>query len=313
MLLSTPIVTERVMPSIRGKYFETRPGLDTLRYLISYSFLTWLAKRAAKRDHRLFTEITSNIDRHILSEGLFEKGVINLLADVIKRSGHRGLWIDIGANIGNHSVSLAGLFEKGVAVEPHPVLFKILTANILRNNLSHLECHNFGLASEPMQATLAEPADNHSIARVKERSQLPPETFGLSNEQFGNEYSIELKPALHFVEQFGPLLDQATIKIDVEGMEQEIITAILPLLKQYKPIVGFEWFTKSQLGLTELVRSMDGYELWGIRVNDVGKSLLWRSIKLLFTGRHYQLARINLEQLDEVYPLALLVPAGKLD
>ncbi len=301
------------MQQLKSKYFETRPGFDTLRYLVSYSFLTYLAKRAAKREHRLFTEITSNIDRHILSEGLFEKGVINMLVDVIKKSGQRKLWIDIGANIGNHSVALAGLFERGAAVEPHPVLFKILTANILRNNLGHVECHNFGLANETATATLAEPADNHSIARVKERSQLPPETFGLSSAQFGNEYAIDLKPAQQFVGDFGELLNDAFIKIDVEGMEEEIITALVPVLKQYKPMVGFEWFTKSQLGLTQLVGSLDGYEIWGIRLNDVGRSLLWRSIKLLFTGRHYQLTRIDLSQLDEIYPLALLVPNGKLD
>lgn len=300
------------MSKLKSKYYETRPGVDTLRYLLSYSFLTYLAKRAARREHRLFTEITSNIDRHILSEGLFEKGVIDLLIDVIQRVGQRGLMIDIGANIGNHSVALAGLFEQGEAVEPHPILFRILTANILRNNLAHVGCHNFGLANEQSTGTLAEPADNHSIARVKERSQLPPETFGLSSEQFGNEYAIELRSAYEFVGQFGPKLDQAFIKIDVEGMEQEIITAIAPLLEQYKPLVGFEWFTKSQLGLTELVTSLDGYELWGIRVNDVGQSLLWRAFKLLFTGRHYRLERIDTDRLDEVYPLALLVPSGKL-
>ena len=260
----------------------------------------------------MFTEITSNIDRHILSEGQFEKGVLSLLADVIKKTNHRGLWIDIGANIGNHSVALSPLFERGAAVEPHPVLFKILSANILRNNLGHVECHNFGLANETSTGTLAEPADNHSIARVKERSQLPPETFGLSSEQFGNEYAIELKPADIFVSQFGDALNDAFIKIDVEGMEEEINTSIVPQLKQYKPIVGFEWFTKSQLGLAELVMSLDGYELWGISVNDVGRSLLWRSIKLLFTGRHYKLARIDIQKMDEVYPLALLEPTGKL-
>lgn len=300
------------MSKLKTKYYETRPGVDTLRYLISYSFLTLLAKQAAKREHRLFTEITSNIDRHILSEGLFEKGVIEMLVDVIKRVDQRELMIDIGANIGNHTVALAGLFKQGESVEPHPVLFRILTANVLRNNMANVTCHNFGLANEHSTGTLAEPADNHSIARVKERSQLPPETFGLSSEQFGNEYAVELRPAQDFVGQFGDKLDYAFIKIDVEGMEEEIITAIAPLLKQYKPLVGFEWFTGSQLGLTELVMSLDGYELWGIRVNDVGKSLLWRSIKLLFTGRTYKLERIDINRLDEVYPLALLIPNGKL-
>lgn len=301
------------MPRFKTKYYEVRPGLDTLRYVASYSVLTYLAKRAAKREHRLFAEITSNIDRHVLSEGLFEKGLLDLLTDAIIKVDQRALMIDIGGNIGNHTVALAGLFDQGEAVEPHPVLYRILTANVLRNDLGHVTCHNFGLASEEATATIASPADNHAIARVKERSQLPPETFGLTSEQFANEYAIELRSAKDFVGQFGDKLNNAFIKIDVEGMEQEIITAIAPLLQQHKPLVGFEWFTKSQLGLTELVTSLDGYELWGIRVNDGGKNLLWRTFKLFFTGRHYKLERIDLNNLDEVYPLAMLVPNGKFD
>lgn len=301
------------MTRLTTKYYETRPGLDTLRYLCSYAFLTYLAKRAAKREYRLFTEITSNIDRHILSEGLFEKGVIELLEAMIKRVGHRELIIDIGANIGNHTVALSKLFERGEAVEPHPVLFKILTANVLRNHLNNVTCHNFGLANEDTSGTLAEPSDNHSIARVKERSQLPPETFGLSSEEFGEEYAVDLRSALEFVGGFSDQLDKAFIKIDVEGMEEEIISAISPLLHEYKPLVGFEWFTRSQPKLAATITAIPGYELWGIRMHDVGRNFAWRALKLLFTGRSYKLERINLNQLDEIYPLALLVPAGKLD
>lgn len=294
------------------KYYETRPGLDTLRYLASYGFLTWLAKRASKREHRMFTEITSNIDRHILSEGVFEGGVIDLLIDVIRRTSRNGLMIDIGANIGNHTVALARLFEQVESVEPHPVLFRILTANALRNGMAHVTAHNFGLANEDTSATLAEPADNHAIARVKERSQLSPETFGLSSQDFGSEYAVELKSAHKFVGQFGDRLNRAFIKIDVEGMEQEIISAICPLLGTYKPLVGFEWFTKAQPELIEIVSSLDGYELWGVRMHDVGKNLAWRAFKLIFTGRSFKLERIDIARLETFYPLALLIPAGSL-
>jgi FkbM family methyltransferase len=294
------------------KYYEFRPGLDTARYLVSYGFLSWLAKRAAKRPHRLFTELTSGIDRHILSEGLFEKGVLDLLADVIAATGHTELMIDVGANIGNHTVALARLFKQVESVEPHPVLYRILRANVLRNGLGHVTCHNFGLAGEDARGTLAEPANNHSIARVKERSQLAPEVFGLSSEEFGNEFAIDLKSTHSFFSQFLNKLDRAFIKIDVEGMEQEIITAMVPLLEQYKPLVGFEWFTKSQPELGDIVANLKGYELWGIRMHDIGPNLMWRAAKLIFTGRSYKLERLDLGNLDEVYPLAMLVPTGRL-
>jgi len=294
------------------RYYETRPGLDTIRYLVSYGLITLLAKRAVKRPARFFTEVTSNIDRHIISEGLFEKGVIDLLIDLVRRTGHRDLMIDIGANIGNHTVAMAHLFEQVESVEPHPVLYRVLTANVLRNGLSHVTCHNFGLASEDAKATLAEPADNHSIARVKERSQLPPETFGLSGEAFGQEYAVDLRSARAFLEGFAAKLDGAFIKIDVEGMEEEILMDILPLLEQHKPVIGFEWFTEAQPDLGRVLAKLEGYEFWGIRMHDVGRNLAWRALKLLVTGRSFRLEKIDRRKLDRVYPLALLIPAGKL-
>lgn len=301
------------MAKLHAPFYEFRPGMDTLRYLVSYGFLTWLSKRAETRRYRLFTEQISNIDRHILSEGLFEKGVIDLLEAVISKTGQRRLMIDIGANIGNHSVALSHLFDCIESVEPHPVLFRILTANALRNNLAKMTCHNFGLANEDATGTLAEPVGNHGIGKVKERSQLSAETFGLTSEEFASEYAVELKSAHAFVGQFGDMLDDAFIKIDVEGMEEEIVSAIRPLLDRYKPLVGFEWFTREQPRLTEIVSDIPGYELWGIHLNDVGQNLVWRAAKLLFTGRTYQLQKIDISQLDVVYPLALLVPSGRLD
>ena len=91
-------------------------------------------------------------------------------------------------------------------------------------------------------------------------------------------------------------------------MEQEIVTALVPLLQKYKPLLGFEWFTKSQSNFTQIISELEGYEVWGIRMHDVGKNLLWRAFKLLFTGRTYTFERLNFDQLDDVYPLAMLVP-----
>ncbi|QOZ78436.1 hypothetical protein XH83_25260 [Bradyrhizobium sp. CCBAU 53351] len=298
----------------RTSFFEVKPGFDAIRYLLSFGLLTLLARRARKRPAAMFVEISSTVDRHILSEGLFEKGVIEALHYVISRSGTTKLMIDIGANIGNHSVALAPLFQRVAAVEPHPVLFRVLEANMLRNRLPHVSCHNFGLGKTGGTVTLEESPDEHSISRVAERSMLPPETFGLSEQQFGNKYSIQLESAQDFVKQYADQLSETFIKIDVEGMEQEIIEALEPLLRQYRPLVGFELFTKAQPNLINIARSIPGYELYAIRVHDTGRSKIWRSLKLLFKGRENTLERVDPDKLDEVYPLVLMVPvASKLE
>jgi FkbM family methyltransferase len=292
------------------KYQELRPGLDTLRHLFVYGLLTLLAKQVTRRPQRLFVELASNIDRHVLADGVFEKGVIDLLRDVCTSTRRTALMIDVGANIGNHTVALANLFEGVESVEPHPILFRVLQANVLRNGHSHVRCHNFGLAGENARGTLTESVDNHALNRVRERSQLPPEVFGLSAEKFGKEYAIELRSAEEFIGGYADRLDRAFIKIDVEGMEEEILVALLPLLEKHKPLVGFEWFTRAQPRIAALVSALQGYEVWGIRMHDVGGGRLWRACKMIFRGRSYTLERIDTSKLDEVYPLALLVPKG---
>jgi FkbM family methyltransferase len=292
----------------RISFFEVKPGFDAVRYLASFGLLTLLARHARKRPATMFVEISSTVDRHILSEGLFEKGVIEALRYVISRSGTTELMIDIGANVGNHSVALAPLFRRVEAVEPHPVLYRVLEANMLRNRLSHVSCHNFGLGKTEGTVTLEESPDEHSISRVAERSVLPPETFGLSEEQFGNRYSIQLKSAHDFVAQYADQLSGAFIKIDVEGMEQEIIESLEPLLRRYRPLVGFELFTKAQPNLVNIARSIPGYELHAIRMHDIGRSKVWRSLKLLLKGREKTLEPVDPDKLDEVYPLVLMVP-----
>lgn len=296
------------MKLTKKRYFEIAPGLSAIRYLLSYTFVTLLARGAQRRPMRMFVDLASSIDRHIVTEGAFEKGVLLLLRDVCEATAHTELMVDIGANIGNHAIALSSVFTSIEAVEPHPVLFHVLMANKLRNGIARMTCHNFGLAGEDTSATLTESLNNHGLSRVRERSLLSAADFGLAKEAFGDEYTVELKSAHEFLARFSDRLPRAFIKIDVEGMEQEIIEAIMPLIRQHHPIVGFEWFTKAQPKLTELATSIPEYDLYGIRVHDVGRSLIWRALKIVFVGRSYSLEKIDPLKLDDVYPLALMVP-----
>ena len=133
------------------------------------------------------------------------------------------------------------------------------------------------------------------------------------SEVFAAEYPIELRSTQPFISQFEKDLPKAFIKIDVEGMEQEIIESLLPQIKEHRPLVGFEWFTKEQPDLAGIATSIDRYTLYGIRVHDTGRSYLTRALKMLVAGRSYTLEKIDPNNLDDVYPLALMVPDNKLN
>lgn len=294
-------------------FYEIKPGLPALSYLVYYGLLTRLSRRSEKFDHRMFGSLASAIDRHCFVEGQFERGVLEILRDLVQETGHTKLMVDVGANIGNHSIGLADLFERTEAVEPHPVIFRLLEANVISNNIGTINCRNFGLANENSSGELVGSSEHHGLARIKERSVLSPEVFGLDSSKLSASYSVELRDAAEFLKEFSGVLDNTFIKIDVEGMEEEIVSAIMPLLEDNTPIVGFEWFVKEQPDLEAIARSAKGYSLYGIVPHDHGNNLLWRAFKILVRGRTYSLEKLEPgKPFAPVYPLALMVPEGRL-
>ena len=73
-----------------------------------------------------FDAITCSI--HL--DGQFEKDELRLLEEsVFPKLERNTICLDIGANIGNHSLSFSPFFEYIIALEPHPVSFKLLQIN----------------------------------------------------------------------------------------------------------------------------------------------------------------------------------------
>ena len=113
---------------------------------------------------------------------------------------------------------------------------------------------------------------------------------------------MNLLSAETFLWQFADDMARTFIKIDVEGMEEEIMRAIAPIIARHKPLIGFEWFTRSQPGLARFVLELEGFELWGIRAHDKGRSYLKRAMQMLYSGRFYTLERSTLTILTKSIP-----------
>ena len=77
------------------------------------------------------------IGRHVVSKGRYEREVLDCLeADLFKFLQRRDIALDIGANIGNHSVFFADHFSRVMSFEPNPKTFQLLNINsTLRQNI----------------------------------------------------------------------------------------------------------------------------------------------------------------------------------
>lgn len=157
--------------------------------------------------------------------GEYSEGEITLFAKFIKP----GMTvIEVGSNIGSHTVPLAkmvGPKGKVYAFEPQRLVHQLLTTNITVNNLMHVVIFNRAVG------------DTRSSIALRELSPYEPNNMG------GFELEMH-QGGTHIVEQV--TLDSLSIprcdflKIDAEGMEPSILNGAIELITRDRPIIYLE-------------------------------------------------------------------------
>ena len=155
-----------------------------------------------------------------------------------------GIFIDVGAHIGKHSLNIARKYGKDmkvVSIEASPDTFKLLRNNIELNSLHGVEAFNFACSDKIGQAVFWKseyhPATN-SFSEVHSAQKLILPTNTLDN-------VIKDKSAVR------------AIKIDVEGAELEVLRGAKKILVKSKPLIIFEAWDKNKL--TEISKELDQY------------------------------------------------------
>jgi FkbM family methyltransferase len=138
-----------------------------------------------------------------------------------------GVALDVGANIGAHTVPMArivGASGMVVAFEPQRILYQMLCANLALNALPNVWTFLAGAGRTP--GTMRVPPLNYDAANNFGGISL---SGGAEGEivQIMTLDSLTL-PACHF------------IKIDVEGMESEVIAGAHSLIAKWRPLLYVE-------------------------------------------------------------------------
>jgi FkbM family methyltransferase len=151
----------------------------------------------------------------------------------------RNVAIDIGANIGNHSIFLSTfLADHLIAIEPNPnVLFR-LRRNLSRNanNYTLIEC---AVGEKESKGTIILPenmGDNIGAARVNVHDN-------------GGNIEISTVDAIFssWKDKEDNLVSVSLIKIDVEGMEPEVLKGAETTILKYRPHIFAEAATDEEL------------------------------------------------------------------
>src|SRR5271165_4848558 len=205
------------------------------------SLLRSIVKRSLPRLRRyggrpIFCVPGDHIGDSIFVDGLYEGALLqsafSTLLDSYARQFAESACLDVGANIGNHSVFFADRFARVIAVEPNPVFCLAFRATVALNRLTNVQLLECGFGAEAgrlayRQASAANLGASHFVAPDGDASAAR------------DCPQLEIRIGDEAVESLGsPRL--GLIKIDVEGLELAVLRGLQRTLSSQDPIVMFE-------------------------------------------------------------------------
>lgn len=196
----------------------------------------------------LYNKNDQYIGRSIETYGEFSQLEADMFTQICKDGD---TVIEVGANIGAHTQlfsNLVGNRGKVLAFEPQRIVFQTLNANIALNSMINVFTYQNALGKE--EKTLFIPPINY---------ETNGNFGGISIDGFKEGEAIKQLPLDSFIEEINSL---KLIKIDVEGMECDVIKGSKKIIKKFKPLLYVEndRQEKSQ-ELIELIQSLN-YKLY---------------------------------------------------
>lgn len=175
---------------------------------------------------RFVVDLNDEIAREILHFGAYEKRNIEIIRQLA--GGRTGTFLDVGANIGGHTILLARHFGRLAAFEPNPAAFDRLGRNLALNRHDHVSAYAFGLSD----------ADAELPFQVQQGSNPGTSRFLARTAPGAISLPVRNGDAVIHEHSLSPV---AAIKVDVEGHEERVIAGLGRTIARDRPVLFFEW------------------------------------------------------------------------
>lgn len=132
--------------------------------------------------------------------------------------------VEVGANIGAHTVGMARRAKQVFAFEPQRLMFQLLCANLALNQCANVEAHQVGIGAENgyMIVPHKDPTQNGNFGGVS-----------LASDGAGEPVDVHRLDAIE-------LPTVRLLKIDVEGMELAVIKGGAKTIGRDRPVIYCE-------------------------------------------------------------------------
>lgn len=168
-----------------------------------------------------------------------------------------GVAIDVGANIGNHTIFFASmLVDLVVSIEPAPVLTGLLRKNVNENGLQNVEIVEAAVGASPGKGFLVGSKgalENWGGTTVRV---LSPESSWSRNE------TVPIRTVDEIIDDLRDRIDNRPItmlKIDVEGNELAVVQGAKGVIENHRPYIMIELTLNSVFNKVAVTLGRLGY------------------------------------------------------
>lgn len=176
------------------------------------------------------------ISNEINIDGVYEKDEILIISKIINKNSSI---IDIGANIGNHSLAFSKFSKKIYSFEAHPKTFQILKFNCFNNK--KIKIYNLGI-SDKSGVLYFKDIKTHNIG-------------GRKLNKTGN-----IKSRINKLDNIiNPKKKIDLIKIDIEGHEYHALVGMKKIIKKNKSFLFIEFCENNFVKRKKIIKLLEDY------------------------------------------------------
>jgi FkbM family methyltransferase len=218
--------------SILGRQYWIRFGI---RYHLVKYFLKLMGHPAfSYQVNRMGLQFNGNInnfiERFIFFFGAYEREELLLLKKLV-RSFDRPVFVDVGANIGQHSLFVSQYCANVYAFEPYSRVRDQFESCIKQNAVKNIQVFDFALGSQNTELPFYAPkGSNQGIGTFVDKGKDSLSKIGTFSVKRGDDVFAQ-----HKLNKFH------LIKIDVEGFEKDVLLGLRQTLARCRPIIFLEF------------------------------------------------------------------------
>ena len=200
----------------------------------------------------------------LLETGRYAQGELDHLRTLIGHCRADPVLLDVGANIGVHSLlfaELAGARGRVYAFEAQRIVYQMLMGNLALNSIENVYARQVAVGAEAGELRLP-PVDyaspwNFGGMGLIDESADPQFAPGSAERSAADKHEI-----IPMISVDSLNLERADfIKVDVEGMELDVMRGALNTIERHRPLMQVEWWGRDHGALPRFLIDELGYRV----------------------------------------------------